>query len=50
VQSKAFAISQKIPPTCIVLLIDLNILSVRMKAAASIDNPFLRAYCSVISM
>jgi hypothetical protein len=48
--SKAFPKSQKIPPTCIILLIDLNILSVRLEAAASVDNPFLRAYSPVISM
>jgi hypothetical protein len=43
IQSNTFDISQKIPLTCIVLLIDLNILSVILKAAASVDIPFLRA-------
>jgi len=39
-QSKAFAKSQKIPPTHIFWLIDLNTLSVVLKATSSVDIPF----------
>ena len=42
--------SQKIPPTCIFWLTDLNTLSVCVKAAASVDIPFLQPYCSMTSM
>ena len=47
---KAYAKSQKIPATCIYWLIDFNTLSVILKTASSVDNPFLKPYCSVTSM
>jgi hypothetical protein len=40
-QSKGFAKPQTIPPTRISWLIDLNTLSVSLKAAFSLDIPFL---------
>ena len=46
---KAFAKSQKIPPICVFLLMDLNTLSVSVKAAASVGVPFIKSYLSVIS-
>jgi len=49
-QSEAFAKSQKILPTCIFWLIDFNTLSVCLKAASSVDIPFLKPHCSVTSM
>jgi hypothetical protein len=38
-QSKAFVKDQKIPPTCIFWLIDLNTPYVTLKAALSVDIP-----------
>ena len=49
-QSKVFAKSQKIPPTCFFWLTDLNTLSVSLKAASSVDIPLLQPYYSVTSM
>ena len=49
-QPNAFAKSQKIPPTCIFWLIDLNTRSVSLKATFSVDIPFLKPYCSLTSM
>jgi len=43
-------ISQKIPPTCDFWFIDLNTPSVNLKAAFSVDIPFLKPYRSVIGM
>ena len=45
-----FAKSQKIPPTCIFWLLDVNRLPVSPKAASSVDISFLIPYCSVTSM
>ena len=42
--------SQKIPPTCIFRVIDLNTVSVSLKVASLVDIPFPKTYCSVISM
>ena len=51
-QSEAFARSQTIPPTCFFFFwwIDLNTLSFSLKAASSVDAPFLKPFCSVTSM
>ena len=49
-QSEAFARPQKIPSSCISWLIDLNVLSVSLKATSSVDILFLKPYCSVTGM
>ena len=49
-QLKASAKSQKIFPSCIFWLVDLNTLSVSLQAASSVDIPFLNTYFPVTSM
>jgi hypothetical protein len=48
--SKALAKSQTITPTFIFQIIDLNTLSVSLKAASSVEIPFLKPYFSVSSL
>jgi len=45
IDTKAFTESQKIPPTHIFWLIDLNTLSVSLKATSSVDIPFTKPLC-----
>jgi len=49
-KSKAFCKLQSISATCIVLLTDLNTLSVSLKAGFSVYIPFLKPYFSVTGM
>jgi hypothetical protein len=49
-QSKAFAKSYNIPPTCIFWLMDLNTMFVRMKAALSVDSPLCKPNFSGTNM
>lgn len=47
---KIYARSQKIAPTCIILLLCSNTLSFSLKAAFLIDFTFLKPYCSDTNM
>jgi len=49
-QSKAFAQSQKILPTCSFWLVGFNVLSVSLKAVLSVDIPVLKPYSSVTNV
>jgi len=49
-QLKASAKSEKISPSRIFLLIDLNTLSVSLQTACSVHSPFLKPYFPVTSM